>query len=380
MTFADKHIHFVGIGGVSMNALARLTELDGATVSGSDLTVGNGHDADNIHAGLDSVVINGAITDDNPELLRARQLNIQIIERAELLAQIEHRYANRIAVAGSHGKSTTTAMIGAVLTAGGLNPTVHNGAMPNLRVGGKEFFVTEACEFKRSFLHLSPTVAVITNIDFDHVDCYKDIDDVRQTFKQFTDKAPTVFYTDNVPDIDLELTVPGAHNIGNARLAAAVGLHFGVPLNIIKKALEEFKGIERRFEKIGEIGMCDLITDYAHHPSEIITTIKTAQDLYGKSRFLIVFQPHTYTRTLALFDDFVQVLQTVPCALYRTFASREKPVKGGSALDLSRALRRRYFAGKDALRRYLVRMAGKYDAIILTGAGDVNKIITAKNI
>ena len=361
-----------------MSALARLVELDGAIVTGSDANLNNGHDAKNIHSGLDLVIINGAIADDNAEVLRAQQLGIPIIGREKLLAEIEKRYVNRIAVAGSHGKSTTTAMIGAVLSAGDLNPTVHNGAVPNLRVGGREFFVTEACEFKRSFLHLSPTVAVVTNIDFDHVDCYRDLDDIKAAFKEFTDKAPTVFCgctIPEVPKVDLKLSIPGEHNLLNAALAIRVGQHFGIPMETITRALEEFKGVARRFEKIGEIDACDLITDYAHHPAEVITTIKTAQELYGKGKFLIVFQPHTYTRTLVLFDDFVRVLQGAPCILYKTFASREKPLKGGTALDLARALKVKYFANKEALRRAVHRMATKYDAVILTGAGDINKVL-----
>jgi UDP-N-acetylmuramate--alanine ligase len=168
--FKGRKIHFIGIGGVSMEALARLCEIDGAVISGSDSAIG-GHDANNIHKDIDLVIINGAIADDNPETLRARELGIPIMTRGELLGHIEGGYKNRIAICGSHGKSTTTAMVGAVLSAGGLNPTVHSGARPNLTVGGKDFFVTEACEFKRSFLHLNPTVVVMTNIDADHLDC-----------------------------------------------------------------------------------------------------------------------------------------------------------------------------------------------------------------
>jgi len=359
-----------------MGALSKLAQLEGAAVTGSDAGIAPGHDAGNIHTGIDLVIYNGAISDDNVELVHARKLGIETMGREQFLAHIEAGYKNRIAVAGSHGKSTTTAMIGAVLVAGGLEPTVHNGAHPNLVVGGKDYFVTEACEFKRSLLRLSPTVAVITNVDFDHVDCYRDLDDIKSTFDQFARKAQVVFRGDEVNTQELvrglKLRVPGRHNYANAALAVAVGRHFGIQADTIKHALEGFGGISRRFETLGKIGDCDLITDYAHHPAEINALVQTAAGLY--KRFLIVFQPHTYTRTAVLFDGFVHALGKCDCVLYRTFSAREKPLEGGAAGDLARALGRRSFARGDALRRYLVKVAFRYDAIILTGAGDLYKL------
>ena len=226
MDFAGKRIHFVGCAGVSMSGLMKLVQSAGATVSGSDTSLG-GHHARNITKDIDLVVINGAIADNNPELRRAQKLGLHIMGREELLAEIESGYENRIAVAGTHGKSTTTAMIAAIFTAAGFNPTVHNGVPAvrgatgrgaplerpqNLIIGGKKYFITEACEFKRSFLKLNPTVAVITNIDFDHADCYRDLDDVKAAFKEFAAKAGTVITTPSaVPPATTPSTLARVH-------------------------------------------------------------------------------------------------------------------------------------------------------------------------
>jgi len=369
-----------------MEALSRLVAIQGAIISGSDAGIAPGHVAGNVHKGIDMIVVNGAIADDNVEVVRARELGIAIIDRAELLAEIESQYKNRIAIAGTHGKSTTTAMIGAVLVAGGLNPTVHNGARPNLILGGKDFFVTEACEFKRSFLKLNPTVAVVTNIEYDHVDCYKSLKDVQRAFDKFTAKAGTVIrnrgriwsfahsrgkYGFLVGGVRILLNVPGKHNVQNAALAVKVGLHFGIDIETIKRALEAFNGIERRFQQIGE----GVITDYAHHPAEIETTIKTATDIYGEGKFLIVFQPHTFSRTIALFDDFVRVLRQCDCVMYKTYSAREKSMDGGTAADLATAVGVRHFSNKVGLKNYLAKVSGNYRAIILTGAGDINRAL-----
>ena len=366
-----------------MDALSRILRERGAIISGSDAQVGAGHRRENITADIDAVVINGAIADDNVELLRARELGITIIGREELLADIESGYKNRIAVAGCHGKSTTVAMIGAVLRAAGFNPTVHCGAKMNSEVppnalilGGTDYFVTEACEFKRSFLKLNPTVAVITNIDFDHADCYRDIYDVRETFRQFADKCPTVIQHDNdqtaeVVIQNIKLRVAGAHNRENAILAVKVGLHFGVSVGVIRSALENFTGIERRFQNLGKVGECDVIADFAHHPTEIHACIDTATEIYGAGKFLIVFQPHTYTRTIALFDDFLRVLKRADCVVYKTYSAREKEIKGGTGRDLAHSARLPYFKTAEALKKFLMKKSKKYRAIVLTGAGDV---------
>ena len=422
MEFNGLRVHFIGIGGVSMQALGQIIETWGAIVTGSDSNIGKGHVTSNIHKNIDLVVMNGAISDDNVELERAKQLGIKIIDRSDLLAEIESRYKHRIAVAGTHGKSTTTAMIGAILCQGGKNPTVHNGARPNLILGGMEFFVTEACEFKRSFLKLQPTVAVITNIDADHMDCYRDLAEIETAFNTFARSAQTIIQHDGEIDsheykpgyfafsiektpaavgvtpfskggnlqneIRICLAVPGKHNVMNAMLAVKVGLYFGISLADIKTALENFTGVERRFQKISDTVLVDsdgqrtayeaitqVIADYAHHPTEIKTTVDTANAIFGERQYLVVFQPHTFTRTIAFFDDFVDVLKAADVVMYKTFSAREKPINGGKASDLARELGVRYFATKNALQRHIAKISPKYKAVILTGAGDINKVL-----
>ena len=374
-----------------MEALGRLIALEGAVVTGSDSNIGRGHRSENIHKDIDLVVMNGAIADDNVEYLRAKELGLKIIDRSDLLSHVESSYTHRIAIAGTHGKSTTTAMIGAVLQKGGLDPTVHNGARPNLVVGGKDFFVTEACEFKRSFLKLNPTVAVITNIDADHMDCYRDLDEIRAAFDKFSEKAGTIitsednikcmeytpgYFSFKVSRTEIRLAVPGRHNVTNAMLAVRVGMHFGVRLKDIKHALENFSGVERRFQATGMLGeKTRVIVDYAHHPAEIQTTIDTANRIFGHKKYLIVFQPHTFTRTVALFDDFVRVLKSADCVLYKTFSARERAIKGGTAGDLAREVGCQYFSTKQALCDFINQTRADYDAVILTGAGDINKVL-----
>ena len=424
---------FVGIGGVSMSALAKLLLAAGHKVSGSDavasantkelvalgIPVYIGHSAEHIH-NIDRLVINGAITDDNPELKQAQADEIKIVYREQVLAAVARRYQQVLAVAGCHGKSSTTAMLGAIFQAAGQDPTVHNGARDNLHLGGRKFFITEACEFRRSFLKLKPTVAVITNVDADHLDCYRNLDDIKRTFAKFAAKAdiviknaadpnstdlrgkkqtitfglhygdvhaaglqslpsggyaftvavnPAVFGT-YCQTLSVRLCVPGLHNVLNALAAVACALVYHLPFASIQKALVEFHGVARRFEQLGQIGRTALILDYAHHPREIATTLQTASTLY--TRYLLVFQPHTYTRTVALWDDFVAVLRTVKnLVLYKTYAARGKVIVGGRALDLSRHLHAKYFADTEKLKKYLTQQAPNYDAIILCGAGDV---------
>jgi UDP-N-acetylmuramate--alanine ligase len=192
-------------------------------------------------------------------------------------------------------------------------------------------------------------------------------------FKQFTDKAQTVI-THDADDQAVELSIAGAHNIQNAALAVKVGLHFGIPLETIKAALKAFKGIERRFQTLGQINDTKIVCDFAHHPAEIQTTISTAREVFG-DKFLIVFQPHTFTRTVALFDDFVKVLTSCDCILFKTYSAREKPIRGGEAYDIARAARKKYFGTQEALQSYISKVAPKYKAIILTGAGDIYKVL-----
>ena len=426
---------FVGIGGVSMSALAKLLYYQGKHVAGSDavssvntdelsavgIPVYIGHTAKNLqHEPVQYLVINGAIADDNPELIYAKEHGIKIIYRENLLAQIARHYQKVIAIAGCHGKSSTTAMIGSIFQQAGYHPTVHNGAQDNLHLGCKEWFITEACEFRKSFLKLKPHIAVITNVDADHLDCYRDLDDIKQCFVQFAmqsdiviknagdvnsialrgKKLTVTFGIDcgdvhaknlcSLPDggytFDIVMNpkifgttyqlprftvhVPGLHNVANVMAAIACALVCRIGFGASQQAIAAYRGIARRFQHFARIGKTPVILDYAHHPREILTTLQTAQRLYGK--FLLVFQPHTYTRTLALWNDFVNVLSKTPnLVIYKTYAARGKTIIGGRALDLSRHLKVKYLATTEALSEYLQQHAPEYNAIVLCGAGDV---------
>ena len=461
-----------------MSALALILHKQGAVISGSDaeqntktdelvalgIRVFVGHNAKNITADLDQVIVNGAIGEDNPELKKARELGIRVTGREELLAVVSREYQTLIAVSGAHGKSTTTAMIGTILLEAGLQPTIHNGAsalncqalhfarsgfgsatgtsVDNLVLGEDKYFVTEACEFRRSFLSLDPTVAVVTNIDADHLDTYKDIEEIKSVYQEFANKAKTViknadcinsggltgqkvitFGIENAADVRavniveyergkfwfsarvtlpyhkpfrVDLAIYGRHNIYNALAAVAVAVYLGVNRVVIPSALETFCGISRRFEFIKEYRGTTIISDYAHHPNEVITTIATAKSIFGTGRpntgtipwtvrktggrnrgFLLVFQPHTYTRTLKLFNEFVSVLHDVDCVLYRTYSAREKERHGGRAEDLAAAIGKPCFSTEAELKEYILNNLEKYDAIIFTGAGDIDAISRA---
>ena len=426
---------FVGIGGVSMSALAKLLWKQGKQVAGSDVVASAntkelsalgipvyiGHSATNLqHKPVQFLVINGAIADDNPELLFAKKHGMKIIYRETLLAQIARHYQRVIAIAGCHGKSSTTAMIGSIFQRAGRQPTVHNGVQNNLQIGSRNWFITEACEFRKSFLNLKPSIAVITNVDADHLDCYQDIEEIKQCFAQFASQSEIVIK--NATDVNsvalqgkqrtitfgldsgdvhaknilpladggyqfeiavnakvfgtfyqiprFTIHVPGLHNVVNALAAITCALVCQIDFGSIQNALTQYNGIARRFQRYARIGKTPVILDYAHHPREIATTIQTAKNLYKK--YLFVFQPHTYTRTISLWDDFVRVLGTAPnLVLYKTYAARGKTIVGGRAMDLSRRLKVKYLATSQALSAYLQQHAVEYNAIILCGAGDV---------
>ncbi|MBQ7973598.1 MAG: UDP-N-acetylmuramate--L-alanine ligase, partial [Clostridia bacterium] len=411
-----------------MSALAKMLWYQGKQVAGSDaiesantqelknlgIPVYIGHSETNLqHEPVDYLVINGAIVDDNPELLAAQKGGIKIVYREVLLAQIAKRYRQLIAIAGCHGKSSTTAMIGSIFNEGGRYPTIHNGVQDNLQIGGKQWFITEACEFRKSFLKLKPYVAVITNVDADHLDCYRDLEEIKRCFSQFATqseiliknaadvnslhlkgKKRTITFGLKIGDVhtknlrrlsdggysfDLAINsqvfgnfyqipcfkihVPGLHNVLNALAAITCGLVNGISFAAIYRAIAKFKGVARRFQNFAKIGNTPVILDYAHHPREILTTLQTAKNLYSK--FLLVFQPHTYTRTLALWSDFIKVLSEVPnLVLYKTYAARGKPIEGGRALDLSRQLKVKYIATTQKLAEYLQQQSTNYDAII----------------
>ena len=387
--------HLIGIGGSGMSAIARVLQCQGHKVTGSDrsesqstrklqdqgICVKIGHDAANI-IDSDIVVYSAAIPDDNPELAAAREQGIETVERSEMLGRLMREYPIRIAVSGTHGKTSTTAMIDQILHRAGLNPTSLIGSdiaelNGNARCGGKEIFVTEACEAFGSFLHLDPTIAVITNIDADHLDYYGDLEHVEEAFKQFAERvdpngivivcsdnprtqaavagsgrrmltygvqgrpdylANFVSVTEVHPSYNLlrvglemgsiRLKVPGEHNVLNSLAAAAVAAHLGVDMSSIQSALLDFKGAERRFEVVYDNDGIMVIDDYAHHPAEIKATLSGAKSGYQK-RVLAIFQPHLYSRTELMLDEFALALTLADeVIVIPAYAAREKPEDG----------------------------------------------------
>ncbi|AIV84501.1 UDP-N-acetylmuramate--L-alanine ligase [Burkholderia pseudomallei] len=407
-----KHIHFVGIGGAGMSGIAEVLVNLGYQVSGSDLArnavterlealgarVSIGHDSANIE-GANAVVVSTAVRSDNPEVLAARRLRVPIVPRAVMLAELM-RLKQGIAIAGTHGKTTTTSLVASVLAAGGLDPTFVIGgrltsAGANARLGTGDFIVAEADESDASFLNLYPVIEVITNIDADHMDTYgHDFARLKQAFIEFTQRLP--FYGSAVVCIDdanvrqivpliskpvvrygfaadaqvraenveardgrmhftvrregreplpVVLNLPGLHNVQNALAAIAIATDLDVADAAIQQALAEFNGVGRRFQRYGEIaaaggGAYTLIDDYGHHPVEMAATIAAARGAFPGRRLVLAFQPHRYTRTRDCFDDFVNVLSTVDAlVLTEVYAAGEAPISTANGDALSRALR-----------------------------------------
>ncbi|MEK6349118.1 MAG: UDP-N-acetylmuramate--L-alanine ligase [Burkholderia sp.] len=407
-----KHIHFVGIGGAGMSGIAEVLVNLGYQVSGSDLSrnavterlealgarVAIGHDAANIE-GANAVVVSTAVRSDNPEVLAARQLRVPIVPRAVMLAELM-RLKQGIAIAGTHGKTTTTSLVASVLAAGGLDPTFVIGgrlisAGANARLGSGDFIVAEADESDASFLNLYPVIEVITNIDEDHMDTYgHDFARLKQAFIEFTQRLP--FYGSAVvcvddpnvrqiipfiskpvvryglsPDAEVRaeqvdardgrmhftvirdghaplpvvLNLPGLHNVQNALAAIAIATDLGVADAAIQQALADFNGVGRRFQRYGELAAADggsytLIDDYGHHPVEMAATIAAARGAFPGRRLVLAFQPHRYTRTRDCFEDFVNVLSTVDAlVLTEVYAAGEAAIPTASGEALSRALR-----------------------------------------
>ncbi|MDA0571319.1 UDP-N-acetylmuramate--L-alanine ligase [Burkholderia gladioli] len=407
-----KHIHFVGIGGAGMSGIAEVLVNLGYQVSGSDLSrnavterlealgarVAIGHDAANIE-GANAVVVSTAVRSDNPEVLAARRLRVPIVPRAVMLAELM-RLKQGIAIAGTHGKTTTTSLVASVLAAGGLDPTFVIGgrlisAGANARLGSGDFIVAEADESDASFLNLYPVIEVITNIDEDHMDTYgHDFARLKQAFIEFTQRLP--FYGSAVvcvddpnvrqiipfiskpvvryglsPDAEVRaeqvdardgrmhftvirdghaplpvvLNLPGPHNVQNALAAIAIATDLGVADAAIQQALADFNGVGRRFQRYGELAAADggsytLIDDYGHHPVEMAATIAAARGAFPGRRLVLAFQPHRYTRTRDCFEDFVKVLSTVDAlVLTEVYAAGEAAIPTASGEALARALR-----------------------------------------
>jgi UDP-N-acetylmuramate--alanine ligase len=437
-------VHFVGIGGSGMSGIAEVLLNLGYTVSGSDLKrspltdrlaalgarIAEGHRAD--HVGDAHVVVTStAVRPDNAEVLAARSRAIPVIPRAEMLAELM-RLKYGVAVAGSHGKTTTTSMVALVLDRGGLDPTVVVGGRLNVlgsgaRLGRGEFMVAEADESDRSFLKLSPTLAVVTNIDREHLDTYRDLADVQDAFVGFVNKVPfygaAVLCLDDGPvqdvlprverrsttyglspqaqvsarDVDLgpasssytallrgrelgrlALAVPGAHNVLNSLAALAVGLELDVPFAQIAAGLAAFTGVDRRFQVRGEASGVLVVDDYGHHPTEIRATLATLRARAGARRAVVLFQPHRYTRTQLLWDEFCRAFHQADLLLLTdVYAASEEPIAGVSAEALARAVAERghrqvVYAGdlRSATERLLAETR-EGDVVLTLGAGSV---------
>ena len=407
-----KRVHFVGIGGAGMSGIAEVLLTQGYQVSGSDVAattvtrrltalgarIAMGHAADNI-AGADVVVVSTAVAHDNPEIAAAREKGVPVVPRALMLAELM-RLKQGIAVAGTHGKTTTTSLIASVLAEGGLDPTFVIGgrlvsADANARLGKGEFLVAEADESDASFLVLQPVLAVITNIDADHMETYEhDFAKLKEAFVNFAQRLPfygtavlciddanvrdiipaitksivTYGFADDAQlraqDVDhaqgrmrfvassakvqllsVELNLAGVHNVQNALAAIAVGREAGVADGAIAKALSEFKGVGRRFQRFGEIatprgGSFTLIDDYGHHPTEMAATLDAVRRSFPGRRLVLAFQPHRYTRTRDLFEDFVKVLSTADALLVAdVYPAGEAPIVAADGRALTRALR-----------------------------------------
>jgi UDP-N-acetylmuramate--alanine ligase len=445
-----RHVHFIGIGGAGMSGIAEVLHNLGYVISGSDMRdsavtrrlatlgirIGIGHDPARV-AECDAVVVSTAIRQDNPELLAARERRIPVVPRAEMLAELM-RFRFGIGVAGTHGKTTTTSLIASLLAEGGLDPTfviggLLNSAASHAQLGAGHYLVAEADESDASFLYLQPSMAVVTNIDADHLSTYEgDFERLRQTFIEFLHHLPfyglavlclddpeirdllpevtrpvITYGLDAVADVyatglrqvgaqthftahrrqqgdtlTVTLNLPGRHNVQNALAAIAVATELGVSDVDIRKALAEFQGIGRRFQIAGEIataaGKVLLIDDYGHHPRELAPTIAAARAGWPGRRLVVVFQPHRYTRTRDLFDDFAQVLSEVDVlVLCEVYAAGEAPIAGADGRALARNIRARgqvdpvFVDDVDALPDVLVDLLADGDLLLTLGAGDI---------
>ena len=424
----DLHIYFIGIGGISMSGLAKLVLSKGAIVSGSDIAdnaetrelsalgckIYIGHHPNRITEQIDLVVYTLAVDMFDPELHRANELGIKTMSRAEFLGLIASTYQKVISVAGTHGKTTTTSLIAEIMRAAGLNPTIHIGGKSlglkgNTIVGGDEFFLVEACEYKDSFLNLKSHIGVITNIEFDHPDYYKDLTALKTSFKKFANNSLkviclndcdilhqsivrinedwcakhvefigggynfNVFYKDKFYGT-FRINLLGYHNVINSLFAIAVAHELGIDVESIERGLSGFLGVERRYETIYKFSsQCRVIIDYAHHPTEIKSSVDGIKEIYKKS--LYIFQPHTYSRTKQLFEEFLGVINDLEnIVLFKTYPARECEIAGGTAMDLylkAKCKNKEYFDCENKLMDYIEKKHKDFDCVLVLGAGNL---------
>lgn len=452
------HIHFIGIGGISMSGLAELLHTKGFTVTGSDqkmskitehlqklgIVCTKGHHATTITESIDLVVYTAAIHPDNPEYQAVIAKNIPMIHRASLVGQVMKQYKNAISIAGTHGKTTTTSMVSLMMLEGNFDPTISVGGIldnieGNIRIGNSDNFIVESCEYKNSFLSFSPTHEIILNIEAEHLDFFKSLADIRHSFRTFAQKLPSfgnlvingdipnyeeiteglqchvitygvLLGTTNLDSIScpytyaaanisyneygcgsydlirnnefitrITLGVVGQHNISNSVAAIALVDRLGVSVDAMKSALIKFTGTERRFQKKGVVGGVTIIDDYAHHPTEIKATLTAAQS-YPHNNLWVVFQPHTYSRTKALFNDFIGALSLADkIVLTDIYSAREQDPGDISSEDIQKKLLENkkeayYFKNFDEVENFLLKNCTNGDLLITMGAGDVVSI------
>ena len=442
-----RKLHFVGIGGIGMSGIAEILSAEGFAVTGSDraasentdrlkslgISVLIGHDASNLAPDVDALVYSSAVGSDNPEVAEAHRRKIPVIRRAEMLAEVM-RLKYGIGIAGTHGKTTTTSMVSLVLMEGGIDPTVIVGgrlrglAGSNARLGKGEFIVVEADEFDRSFLSITPTIAVLTTLETDHLDCYRDLDDIKSAFIQFAGKVPFYGFVvlcldepalqDIMPKIkkkivtyglngqadlqavdivhrlnltrftvlrdgkelgEIELQIPGDHNVQNALAATAVGLELQVPFSKVKAGIEKFTGVFRRWEVKAELDGITVIDDYAHHPTEIRATLAGAKAGWRR-RTVCVFQPHLYSRTRDFYDEFGRAFFNADVLIVTdVYPAREEPIQGVTGELIANAAKEfghkqvHYVPEKKDVPGYLMTITRPGDMVITMGAGDIWK-------
>lgn len=442
-------VHFIGIGGISMSGLAEILLERGFRISGSDMHESEltdklasegvkimiGQRAENIVTGIDVVVYTAAIHPDNPEFAAAKAAGIPMLTRAQLLGELMTNYRTAVAVSGTHGKTTTTSMLAEILMKDQDDPTISVGGMldsigGNVRIGRSDRFVTEACEYTNSFLSLHPTMGIILNVRPDHLDFFKDLNDIRHSFRRFAQLIPkegSLVICSNIPDVSeiadglecqvvmagdreqddyrfaaveydaagcpafevfergeslgrFELAIPGAHNVWNAIAAIAAARGMGVDTQVIRDALKAFGGTHRRFEKKGVLpGDVLVVDDYAHHPDEIRATLSAARK-GNRDRIVVIFQPHTYTRTKALMDEFASALSLADeIILAKIYPARETDDLGISSADLAAKLaakgkRVHYFETFPEIEDYVKNNFFHGEMLITMGAGDVVKV------
>lgn len=441
--------YFIGIGGISMSGFAQLLHENGFTVKGSDsqkskitdhlaalgIDIVYGQKAENITDDIDFVVYTAAIHPDNPEFMAAKEKNLPIMERAVMVGQVMKNYKNAIGISGTHGKTTTTSMLSQIFLEAGKDPTISVGGIldaikGNIRIGHSENFITEACEYTNSFLKFSPTAEIILNIDADHLDFFKDLEDIRQSFQKYTTLLPEdgvlvinadipryqeiidglscrviTFGQDNSAEYSasnisfdknghgmfdlvhngkktgdtIHLNVPGEHNILNALSSIALSLYYGISIEQIQKGLLAFSGTERRFELKGSFHGVTVVDDYAHHPTEIAATLEAAKR-YPHNHLWCVFQPHTYSRTRALLKEFANTLsQAENLILTDIYAAREQDPGDISSRTLQDELKKLgknsyYFSNFEEIEEFLSKKCIDGDLLITMGAGNVVNI------